>query len=99
MSRSHLDAQTIAYIERLRVPERIRCGSALKFGLIAEGSADLYPRLAPTSVWDVAAGHAVLAAAGGGIQTPDGNALAYDSVGFLIPAFIAFGDRTAGVPR
>jgi 3'(2'), 5'-bisphosphate nucleotidase len=96
VSRSHLDARTIAYVERLKEPERVPCGSALKFGLIAEGSADLYPRLAPTSVWDVAAGHAVLTAAGGTVRTPDGNSLAYGSVGFLIPAFIAFGDRAAG---
>ena len=99
VSRSHLDDATVAYVERLQEPERVRCGSALKFGLIAEGSADLYPRLAPTSAWDVAAGQAVLTAAGGGVQTPDGNTLRYGPGGFLIPAFIAFGDRTAGAPR
>jgi 3'(2'), 5'-bisphosphate nucleotidase len=107
VSRSHLDAATLAYVDRLREPERVSCGSALKFGLIAEGTADLYPRLAPTSAWDVAAGHAVLAAAGGGVQRPDGTALLYgqasgqesSQAGFLVPAFIAFGDRAAGAPR
>jgi 3'(2'), 5'-bisphosphate nucleotidase len=99
VSRSHLDPQTTAYIDRLPASERVPCGSALKFGLIADGSADLYPRLSPTSAWDVAAGHAVLTAAGGGLQTPDGQALTYGAKGFLIPAFIAFGDLTAGPPR
>ena len=58
-------------------PEKIACGSALKFGLLAEGSADLYPRLGPTSEWDIAAGHAVLVAAGGDVRKPDGSALRY----------------------
>ena len=65
VSRSHLDAATDAYVDRLTQPEKIACGSALKFCLLAEGSADLYPRLGPTSEWDIAAGHAVLVAAGG----------------------------------
>ena len=52
-------------------------GSSLKFCLIAEGEADLYPRLAPTHEWDTAAGHAVLAAAGGDVLTPDGEPLRY----------------------
>ena len=72
VSRSHLDSATEAYLARLNPAERIGCGSALKFCRIAEGSADLYPRLAPTFEWDVAAGHAVLAAAGGAVTTPDG---------------------------
>jgi len=100
VSRSHLDPMTTAYVDRLSEPERIGCGSALKFCLIADGSADLYPRLAPTSAWDVAAGEALLTAAGGGVVKPDGAPLRYGQAagqtGFRIPAFIAFGDRAAG---
>jgi 3'(2'), 5'-bisphosphate nucleotidase len=96
VSRSHLDPATDTYVERLAQPERIACGSALKFCLIAEGSADLYPRLSPTSEWDVAAGHAVLRAAGGDVRRPDGSELSSGPKSgrddFLIPGFIASGD-------
>jgi 3'(2'), 5'-bisphosphate nucleotidase len=92
VSRSHLDAATDAYVDRLLQPQRIPCGSALKFGLLAEGAADLYPRLAPTSEWDVAAGHAVLLAAGGDVRRPDGSPLRYGEGDFFVPAFIAYGD-------
>jgi len=95
VSRSHLDAATDAYVEHLVQPHRVACGSALKFGLLAEGSADLYPRLAPTSEWDIAAGHAVLLAAGGDVRKPDGGRLQYGQGDFHVPAFIAFGDATA----
>lgn len=95
VSRSHLDPATDAYVDRLTAPERLACGSALKFCLLAEGTADLYPRLGPTSEWDVAAGHALLRAAGGDVRRPDGSALrygeGYDKSNFLIPAFIAAG--------
>jgi 3'(2'), 5'-bisphosphate nucleotidase len=98
ISRSHLDPATVALLDRLGVATRIQCGSALKFCRIAEGAADLYPRLATTCEWDVAAGHALLAAAGGSVTLPDGGTLRYGAVGrdFRIPAFIAWGDR-AGV--
>jgi 3'(2'), 5'-bisphosphate nucleotidase len=75
-SRSHLDAQTQGYLDGLRGAELVRCGSSVKFCRLAEGAADLYPRFAPTRDWDVAAGHAILAAAGGGVAAPDGTALA-----------------------
>lgn len=94
ISRSHLDPATDAYVDRLPEARRVPCGSALKFCLVAEGSADLYPRLAPTSEWDVAAGHAVLVAAGGELCKPDGGALRYGRGNFLIPSFIATGDPT-----
>ena len=55
--------------------ERIACGSSLKFCRLAEGQADLYPRLGPTRQWDIAAGHAVLLAAGGIVTTPGGGPL------------------------
>jgi 3'(2'), 5'-bisphosphate nucleotidase len=92
ISRSHLDAATDAYVDRLARPERIACGSALKFGLLAEGSADLYPRLGPMSEWDIAAGHAVLTAAGGVMRKLDGSALRYGQGNFLVAGFIATGD-------
>lgn len=95
VSRSHLDAATDAYVERLSHPERFACGSALKFCLLAEGAADLYPRLAPTSEWDVAAGHALLLAAGGDVRRPDGQPLRYGAADFRIPGFIATGDANA----
>jgi len=97
VSRSHLEARTRAYIERLPQPRMLPCGSALKFCRIAEGSADLYPRLAPTHDWDVAAGHALIMAAGGTMTAPDGGSLIYGTPERRIPAFIASGDP-AGAP-
>ena len=99
ISRSHLDPATDAYVDRLAHPEKIACGSALKFCLLAEGSADIYPRLAPTSEWDVAAGHAVLLAAGGDVRRLDGSALRYGEGyrqgDYRIAGFIAAGDFSA----
>jgi 3'(2'), 5'-bisphosphate nucleotidase len=92
MSRSHLDAATDAYVDRLKEPQKVICGSALKFGLLAEGSADLYPRLGPMSEWDVAAGHAILVAAGGSMRKTDGSALRYGQHQFRLTGFIAAGD-------
>ena len=68
------------------------CGSSLKFCRIAEGTADLYPRLGPTHDWDVAAGHAIVEAAGGAVAAPDGSPLVYGSRDLLIPHFVATGD-------
>jgi 3'(2'), 5'-bisphosphate nucleotidase len=96
VSRSHLDSATVALLDRLHIGNRMACGSALKFCRIAEGRADIYPRLAPTCEWDVAAGHALVAAAGGTVTLPDGGALRYGGTAsdFHIPAFIAWGDRS-----
>jgi 3'(2'), 5'-bisphosphate nucleotidase len=98
VSRSHLDAATLALLDRLGVAERTACGSALKFCRVAEGRADIYPRLATTCEWDVAAGHALVVAAGGTVTLPEGGALRYGDAAsdFRVPAFIAWGDR-AGV--
>jgi 3'(2'), 5'-bisphosphate nucleotidase len=96
LSRSHLDPDTAAVAEQLPIAERLICGSAVKFCRIAEGSADVYPRLSPTSEWDVAAGHAVIAAAGGTVTRPDGSALRYGKGSdFLVPGFLAWGDPVA----
>jgi len=94
VSRSHLDARTQAFLARLPRVDQIVSGSAIKFCRVAEGAADLYPRLAPTCEWDVAAGHAVLAAAGGTVTTPEGAPLRYGGLAenFRIPAFIAWGN-------
>lgn len=91
-SRSHLDAATEAWLRRLNPAQQIRCGSSLKFALIAEGIADVYPRLSPVSEWDIAAGHAVLLAAGGAVRTPAGTPLRYGQPDLRIPAFVASGD-------
>jgi 3'(2'), 5'-bisphosphate nucleotidase len=92
VSRSHLDPQTQAYLNGLHGAQSVPCGSSVKFCRLAEGAADLYPRFAPTRDWDVAAGHAILAAAGGRVVTPDGAALTYGSPALRIPAFLAAGD-------
>jgi 3'(2'), 5'-bisphosphate nucleotidase len=99
VSRSHLDPQTEALLARLPIAACHACGSALKFCQIAEGSADVYPRFSPTCEWDVAAGHAVLAAAGGRITTPEGAPLRYGRIAenFRVPAFVAWGDPEAAV--
>ena len=90
-SRSHRDRETDRWLARAGAAATIRAGSSLKFCLIAEGAADLYPRFGRTMEWDTAAGHAVLAAAGGTVRTPDGAPLAYGKRGFENPPFIARG--------
>jgi 3'(2'), 5'-bisphosphate nucleotidase len=99
VSRSHLDAETEAFLARLPIAGRLTSGSAVKFCQVAEGAADVYPRLSTTCEWDVAAGHAVLTAAGGVLTAPDGAALGYGQIGrnFRVPAFVAWGDPAARV--
>ena len=92
VSRSHLDPRTQAYVERFPQAKLTPSGSSIKFCYIAEGSADLYPRLAPTRDWDVAAGHALLKAAGGEISAPDASPLRYGTADLVIPAFVASGE-------
>jgi 3'(2'), 5'-bisphosphate nucleotidase len=94
MSRSHLDPDTEAFLARFTPITHSPSGSAIKFCQIAEGAADVYPRLATTCEWDVAAGHALIVAAGGIVTTPRGSALPYGRVAenFRVPAFIAWGD-------
>ncbi len=88
-SRSHSDAETEAFLKRAGVTKRISAGSSLKFCLVAEGEADIYPRFGPTMEWDVAAGHAVLLAAGGQVTTLDGKPFSYRKPGFRNAGFIA----------
>jgi 3'(2'), 5'-bisphosphate nucleotidase len=80
------------------VVDKRAVSSSLKFGLIARGEADVYPRVGDTSEWDTAAGHAVLAAAGGTVITLEGEPLLYGKPGFLNPSFVAWG-RTPLAPR
>lgn len=98
-SRSHTSAQTNAYLERLPPHEFQGVGSALKFCLLAEGSADLYPRFGATSEWDIAAGQGLLEAAGGQVTRMDGHRLRYNCRESLINGdFVAFSEA-AVLPR
>jgi 3'(2'), 5'-bisphosphate nucleotidase len=89
-SKSHLNQATIDYLEAaVGACAYVSVGSSLKFCIVAEGNADIYPRAAPTSEWDTAAGHAVLLAAGGLVDGPDGAPLRYGKRAFLNRAFVA----------
>lgn len=92
-SRSHLTPETEALLARYPVTDRRDAGSSLKFCLLARGEADLYPRLGPTMEWDIAAGHAVLEAAGGGVRDLDGNPMRYGKAaeGYRSRFFVAYG--------
>lgn len=94
-SRSHRGELLDGYLAKLGPHETVSRGSALKFCLVAEGAADVYPRLGPTSEWDTAAGHAVLLAAGGQVINVDGSVLSYNTKESLLnPHFIAYADTT-----
>jgi 3'(2'), 5'-bisphosphate nucleotidase len=91
-SRSHGSGQQLdAFLASENVREHRTAGSSLKFCLVAEGIADLYPRFGRTMEWDTAAAHAVLAAAGGQVTTLDGKELTYGKAGFDNPHFVARG--------
>jgi 3'(2'), 5'-bisphosphate nucleotidase len=91
-SRAHGDdAALAAFLQGRPVAGRLAAGSSLKFGLLAEGRADLYPRFGRTMEWDTAAGHAVLAAAGGSVCDLQGQPLRYGKPGFENPHFVARG--------
>lgn len=93
MSRSHADEKTLAFADNAGVTEKVSAGSSLKFCLVAEGSADVYPRFGPTCEWDTGAGHAVLKAAGGDVVTPEGEPFLYGKgeSDYLNGAFVAWG--------
>lgn len=93
MSRSHADDKTRAFAEAQGVSDAVSAGSSLKFCLVAEGKADLYPRFGPTMEWDTGAGHAVLLAAGGTVTCPDGSPFLYGKteLGYLNGPFVARG--------
>ncbi len=89
-SKSHFTQSTADYLaEAIGLCDHVSVGSSLKFCIVAEGKADIYPRLSPTSEWDTAAGHAVLLAAGGRVDGPDGQPLRYGKKAFLNRGFCA----------
>ena len=88
VSRSHLDQQTQDFIKQHQA-KTISAGSSLKLTMLAEGLADAYPRFGPTSLWDMAAGHAILKETGGEIYTLDQQPLAYNVKQILNPNLIA----------
>jgi 3'(2'), 5'-bisphosphate nucleotidase len=91
-SKSHFNQATADYLEQAAQGcGHLAIGSSLKLCVVAEGRADIYPRLSPTSEWDTAAGHAVLLAAGGRVDGPDGTALRYGKRAFLNRGFVATG--------
>ena len=100
-SRSHGDPETEAFLAQLPIGECRTAGSSLKFCVIAEGGADVYPRFAPTMEWDTAAGDAVLRAAGGVVLDASGEPLAYGKVGAGLRngGFVAWGDANAARGR
>ena len=88
-SRSHPSPDLAAYLEQFDDVEMVPKGSSLKLCLVAEGEADIYPRLGPTSEWDTGAGHAVAEIAGATITQLDGSALIYNQKeSYLNPYFI-----------
>lgn len=92
-SRSHMDPRSRAAIERMGETTLLGMGSSLKFCRMAEACLDVYPRFAPTSEWDTAAGQAVLESAGGVVMTLDGAPLRYNGKDSLLnPDFLALGD-------
>jgi 3'(2'), 5'-bisphosphate nucleotidase len=92
-SKSHLNQATQTFIDRLGEVSFIQAGSSLKFCRVAEGIADIYPRLAPTCEWDTAAAHAILEGAGGEVLDLKGQPLLYGKSDVLNPSFIATRDR------
>lgn len=100
VSRSHRDAALQALLDRLPAHDAVFCGSSLKFCLIAEGCADLYPRTGPTSEWDTAAGQCVAEQAGALVLTlPALEPLRYNQKDSLLnPGFVVIADPDAGWP-
>ena len=91
MSRSHPSPELADYLKDITVSEALPVGSSLKFCVVAEGRADLYPRLGPTMEWDTAAGQAVVEAAGGTVRQVNGSTLHYNKENLLNPFFIVKG--------
>ena len=91
-SRSHRGASLDAYLTNLGEHDMVPMGSSLKFCVVAEGGADIYPRLGPTSEWDTAAAQAVVEQAGGRVVTLDGKAMTYNTkADILNPYFFVIG--------
>lgn len=98
-SRSHAGAETTAWLEKLGDHELVSMGSSLKLCLVAEGAADVYPRLGPTSLWDTAAAQAVVEQAGGAVIQIDGEPLSYaNTAQILNPFFVVHGKSSQDWP-
>ena len=94
-SRSHAGDSLVAFLEKIGEHELLSIGSSLKLCLVAEGSADLYPRLGPTSEWDTAAAQCIVEQAGGAVLTLSGQPLMYNQKESLLnPHFMVIGDRS-----
>ena len=94
-SRSHMSEEVKNYLDRLGQHELVSMGSSLKFCLVAEGKADLYPRLGLTSEWDTAAAQCIVEQAGGRVVTLEGEPLLYNTKDSLLnPHFMVFGDKS-----
>ena len=91
-SRSHRGSSLDSFLARVGEHELVEVGSSLKLCLVAEGKADVYPRLGPTSEWDTAAGQCVLEQAGGHVLKLDGQPLEYNRENTLNPSFVGFAD-------
>lgn len=91
VSRSHKSPEVEEFLKAYKVASVVDAGSSLKFCLVAEGTADLYPRSGPTSEWDTAAGHAIASFAGCNVALLDGSPLAYNKESLLNPGFVVSG--------
>jgi 3'(2'), 5'-bisphosphate nucleotidase len=99
MSRSHPSAELAEWLKQFESVDGRDIGSSLKFCLVAEGAVDVYPRFGPTCIWDTAAGHALVTAAGGMVRQWDGSPLTYtEPAKTLNPFFIAWGHSDSGGP-
>lgn len=98
-SKSHMNAETVAFIGRLGPHTLVQAGSSLKFCRVAEGNADVYPRLGPTCEWDTAAAQAIVEAAGGCVLGLDGAPLRYGKPELLNPHFVAASAPFSGFMR
>jgi 3'(2'), 5'-bisphosphate nucleotidase len=98
-SRDHGGAELDALLARVPGARRASAGSALKFGLLAEGGADLYVRTGATMEWDTAAGQCVVEAAGGRVTDLAGERLVYNRESLVNPSFVAWGDAAVDWPR
>jgi len=99
-SRSHAGDTLPAVLQRLGEHELVSMGSSLKFCLVAEGAADVYPRLGPTSLWDTGAAQCVVEQAGGRVIRLDGQPLGYGDVSAILnPYFVVHGQSTMDWPR
>ena len=94
-SRSHIDKKTKQWLTDNKVKETISIGSSLKFCLVANGEADVYPRFSPTMEWDTAAGDAILRSAGGIVKTANDTDFVYGKKKYLNGPFIAWGKTTS----